>query len=28
LPSGGLEFVEMPIGGWLRKKLAKASRSA
>ena len=26
LPSGGLEFVEMPIGGWLRKKLVKASR--
>ena len=26
LPSGGLEFVEIPISGWLRKKLAKSSR--
>ena len=26
LPSGGLEFVEVPISGWLRKKLAKSSR--
>ncbi len=26
LPSGGLEFVETPISGWIRKKLAKASR--
>ena len=28
LPSGGLEFVEVPVGGWLRKKLAKSARSA
>ena len=25
LPSGGLEFVEVPVWGWLRKKLIKAS---
>lgn len=26
LPSGGLDFVEVPISGWLRKKLAKCAR--
>ena len=26
LPSGGLEFVEIPISGWLRKKMAKSAR--
>ncbi len=26
LPSGWLDFVEVPISGWLRKKLAKAAR--
>ncbi len=25
LPSGWLEFVEVPVGGWLRKKLMKSS---
>ena len=27
-PSGGSDFVEVPVGGWLRKKLAKTTRSA
>ena len=26
LPSWGLDFVEVPISGWLRKKLVKSSR--
>jgi len=28
LPSGWMEFVEVPVGGWLRKKLAKSARAA
>jgi len=27
LPSGWMEFVEVPVSGWLRKKLAKSARS-
>jgi hypothetical protein len=27
LPSGGLDFVEVPISGWLRRKLVKNNRS-
>jgi len=27
LPSGGMDFVEVPITGWLRKKLVKNARS-
>jgi hypothetical protein len=27
-PSGGKTFVEIPISGWLRKRLAKTTRSA
>jgi len=26
LPSGGYDFVQVPISGWIRKKLAKAAR--
>ena len=28
LPSGGSDFVEVPVSGWLRKRLAKSTRSS
>lgn len=28
LPSGGLDFVEVPISGWVRRKLVKNARSS